>query len=217
MVGTYYDLSKFVLWGDGNVNDEAKSKPRLQVSFRDGLPRLTVYTGLDMPNGIITFPCDHATFFGILELWETVVKGEPGISYEVTSNTMKWENGERTNEKITVSTLHIGKNKDGVNFLAVIAQDRPKIVFPIKGADFHGFINSSDKSEIKPSVVSDLVTMGLIRSFRIIVSNMAVEYTKQDYSTGNRKVGLIKSLQKTPEKKGKIDDLSSEFDADIPF
>lgn len=216
LVNTYYDVSRISIWSDAKINEDAKHKARMSITFRNGLPRLTVYTGLENPQNVISYPCDYPTFFYILELLEKVTKSPAGTQYEVDSEGMKFVNGERTNEKIVVSTLHIGKTKEGVVYLAIIAPDRPKIVFPIKLSDFHKARSSADKQPIPEAEVSVMITMGMIRMLRHICSQTVMDVTNEEYRTGVRTVGEIKQAGGNTKSPAKTESVN-EFDSDIPF
>lgn len=80
----YYDVSKLVIWGD-DTGDENNRKAKLIFSFRDGNPRITVYTGVTGKDGVISFPSDHPTMVTIMNLLKDVANGQPGTKFAIDS------------------------------------------------------------------------------------------------------------------------------------
>ena len=140
LIKTYYDISKLVIWGDDSSDGENGNKrPRMVFSFRDGNPRITVYTGITGQNGVISFPSDYPTMVAIVNILKDVIVSEPGNKFSISSLTNVYENNKPTKEKKIVSTLYIGKSKDGLIYFSVIAENKPKLVFTIKPSPFHVF------------------------------------------------------------------------------
>lgn len=212
LVGTYYDIAKLVLWADDSAVTEGENKrPRLVFSFRDGNPRISVYTGAAGQNGVISFPSDYPTMVSIITLLKDVIAGQPGIKFSIDSLTSVYENNKPTKDKKVVSTLYIGKSKEGVVYFSVISEAKPKIIFSIKPSPFHVF-RDGDKNVIPESVMSCKIATGLAEMILNIISDVICNYTEQEYSTG-RKPTLIKSQQgqqtqsKTTDISGDLDDL----------
>lgn len=194
LVGTYYDISKLVIWGDETTDGENK-RSRLVFSFRDGNPRITVYTGASGANGVISFPSDYPTMVGIITLLKDVIAGQPGMKYAIDSLTTVYDNNKPTTEKKIVSTLYIGKSKEGLIYFSVITEGKPKLVFTIKPSPFHVF-RDSEKNNIPDSVISCKLATGIADLVLNIISNVITEYTAEEY-TGARKPTPIKSQQYT--------------------
>lgn len=212
LVKTYADVSKLVIWGDSDAADNNSHKPRLIFSFRDGNPRFVVYTGKTGVEGIINFPSDYPTMVGIINLLKDIAKGEPGEKYAVDSSTVVYSNDKPTNEKRVVSTLYIGKSKEGLVYLSVISEGKPKLVFTVKTSPFHSF-RDGNKAQVPDSVVSERITLGLCDLILDILSRIIVDYTYEEYAGGKKQTtikGDTRSSSSTTSQVSK--DISSDID-----
>jgi hypothetical protein len=208
---TYYDISKLVIWGEADASS-TDSKPRLVFSFRDGNPRLTVYTGVMGSAGVISFPSDYPTMVSILNLLKDVVKAEPGAKYTIDSLTNVYVDNKPTSDKRVVGTLHIGKTKDGIIYFSVTAEDRPKIIFPIKKSPYHAY-RDANKNDVPDSVISARMAEGIADLYLNILSIAILNYTNEEYSKGERKPTPIRSGGKFV--KQEPSSLSEEITSDI--
>lgn len=210
LVKTYADVSKLVVWGDSDSTDDNSRKSRLILSFRDGNPRFVVYTGKTGVEGIINFPSDFPTMVGVINLLKDVAKGAPGEKYAVDSSTMVYANDKPTNEKRVVSTLYIGKSKEGLVYFSVISEGKPKLVFTIKTSPFHSF-RDSNKAQVPESVISEKITLGLCDLILDILSRVIVDYTYEEY-TGGKKQTVIKGDTRSS---GSTNSATSQVSKDI--
>lgn len=187
----YYDVSKLVIWGDES-GDENNRRSKLIFSFRDGNPRITVYTGVVGKDGVISFPSDHPTMVTIMNLLKDVAKGQPGTKFAIDSLTFVYENDKPTANKRIVSTLHIGKSKEGLVYFSVIMENKPKLVFTLKSSPFHTF-RDKDKNLLSEELVSSKMALGLADLVLSIVGNIIVNYTDEEYDNSPRKPMEVKS------------------------
>lgn len=195
LVKTYWDIAKLVVWGDEATEGDSK-RPRLVFGFRDGNPRITVYTGVSGPGGVISFPSDYPTMVGVINILKDVIAAAPGTKFSIDSLTSVYENNKPTTEKKVVATLHIGKSKDGLVYFSVITEGKPKLVFTIKASPFHAF-RDSEKNIVPDNVISCKIAAGLADLILNIISNVIVNYTTEEY-TGDRKPVAIKGSQNGP-------------------
>lgn len=193
LVKTYYDISKFVLWSDSA--DDNSRKARLVLSFRDGNPRITVYAGGTV-DSVISFPSDIPTIVSVFNYMKEIAKSAPGTKIAVESLTTLYQDNKPTKEKKLVSTLYIGKSKEGLVYLSVISEGKPKLVFTIKSSDYHTF-KDSDKNNIPADKISEMMAIGMADMALNIVSNIVLQYTNEEYSSGIRKVGEVRSASGT--------------------
>jgi len=181
----YYDISKLVIWGD-ETGDDTNRKAKLIFSFRDGNPRITVYTGVVGKEGVISFPSDHPTMVTIMNLLKDVANGQPGVKFSIDSLTFVYENDKPTTNKRIVSTLHIGKSNQGLVYFSVIMEAKPKLVFTLKSSPFHAF-RDKDKNLLSEESISSKMALGLADLILGIVSNIIVNYTDEEYDNSPRK------------------------------
>lgn len=183
LVQKYMDISKVVIWGEQN---ESGKNPRLILSFRDGNPRFVVYTGNQGSDSVINFPSDVPTMVSILNTLKDVVKSEPGTQFSFDSLTNVYQDNRPTKEKRVVSTLYLGKSKEGYVYLSIISEGKPKLVFTIKKSDYHKF-KDSNKNEISDAKVSEMLANGIADTFLNLISTVILQYTVEEYTDGIRK------------------------------
>lgn len=181
----YFDISKFVIWGEGSSDDEGGKRPRLVFSFRDGNPRFTVYTGVMGAEGVIAFPCDFAHMVATMHLLKDIIAGPAGKKIVVASLRSVYQDNKPTKEKAVSSTLHAGKSKDGIIYFSLISENKPKIVFPIKVSPFHTFTDG-DKNPIPDNIISEKMALGLTDTILEIIGLVMYNYSIEDYSGGKK-------------------------------
>lgn len=210
LIKTYVDVNKFVIWGDEPADGDQK-RPRLVFGFRDGNPRITVYTGVPGQNGLITFPSDYPTMVACMNMLKDVIAGAPGTKFSIDSLGTVYENNKPTKDKRVVGTLYMGKSKDGIIYFSVMAEGKPKLVFSVKPSPYHVF-RDGDKNVIPDSVMSCKLANGIADLVLDIIGRILEAYTAEEYSTV-RKPAPIKGQQDTATKgQAKTADFSGELD-----
>jgi hypothetical protein len=194
---TYYDIDRLVIWGD-ETNDPQVRRARLVLSFRDGNPRITVYTGQKSASGVISFPCEAVHVTTIFNYLKEIANSEPGTKITVDSLTTKYTDNKPTNELDLVSTLHIGKSKEGIVYISVISENKPKIVFSIKPSRFHIF-RDAEKNIIPESVISSKMAVSIAELALNVVSQAILQYTNEQYDfSGKTAVPINGQSQPAP-------------------
>jgi len=191
----YADLGRISIWGE-ELN--TGKRPRLAFGFRDGMPRAIVYTGEQGTNGVITFGADALTFGSFLETLKQVVDGEPGTKFSVDSLLPANEQGP---EKL-LAVLHVGKTKEGVVYLSVISEGKPKLVFTLKPSPYHRYHDGS-KNQIPDNVVSCYMGNALYKYLYNMVSQVTVDYMVEEYTYGPREASTIVGYGSPTETKAK--------------
>lgn len=190
MYKSYYDIARLCVWGEPVETDQGPRRPRLVFSFRDGNPRITVYT-TEIGN-MISFPSEPLVFGGLLETLRGIVDAEPGSKEMITSEAPEYEDNKPTKRQRLVSTLYVGKSKEGLIYFSVIAEGKPKLIFTFRPSVFHKFLGE-DKNPISDAVVSKRLALGLINTLTQVLANCVVQYTNEEYGFGGRKPYAIKS------------------------
>lgn len=149
--------TRFTLYAEGPVEDRRAS---LSLSFYDGQPRFKVNTGVQGMPGLINFPSNLVDFTGVL----AALKEATAPDFQKTT-TDSWQtiytDNKPTKEKKLTSVLHIGKNKEGVIYIAITTETHPKIAFFIKPSSFHIF-KDKDGSKIDDGKMSDAMTLMMV-------------------------------------------------------
>lgn len=215
MFKTFYDIGKTTIWGERKDNEFT---PKFVLSFRDGNPRIVVYTGEQ--GSVINFPCDYTVFMAVLERLEVTIKAPKGYKTSITSLGTVYKDDKPTKEKRLVSTLHIGKSKDGVVYLFLEEETKRKVVFAFKKNEWHEFFGEN-KEPISEEEMSCLYATGYLKMLRGIMTNAIMQYTSDAFREGDYKPYRIddknnnnfKKTASTPKKEMFADDFSD----DIPY
>lgn len=130
----------------------------LHWGVRMGFPRITVIPerindGENYNEKIITAPFNVPTLHLLLEYMDEIVNGEKGQYKSIECRNIKYVNGERTSETFIQSTVIIGKDKDGINFITLVSEGKKKVKFSILPDSrwyriYHNNAEVTDKSEI---------------------------------------------------------------------
>lgn len=208
------DFDKLQMWTP--TPGAPGKRAKLGFSIRDGNPRITVFTNdpKDTINkGIIYAAMNPETFFAFLALFEKVIKSQEEVKTKIDCFGTRWENDKPTKERILISELYFGRTAEGIVWISLVAENRPKIKFDFKISDFHGIFRGDGKqiSEAESSQLEALAKLGLLRT---IYSNMiakAIENPapKPDRAQGNRD-GFTKRQDSEPA------NTTTQMD-DLPF
>ena len=181
----YYDVSKLVVWSEPVEGVSDGKRPRLIFSFRDGNPRIVVNTGAQGMEGMITFPCDYIHLTTTMNMLKDIANGPVGDKFTVDSLKPVYEDNKPTNQKQIVSTLQIGKTKEGIVYFMLIAENKPKIVFPMKPSPYHVFRDGS-KEVIPDAMLSKYLALSLANLVLEIVADSIMRYTDEEYLGGKK-------------------------------
>lgn len=186
--------------------DKSK-KSSLSMNVIANNPRITVYT--NDPNdannnyGKITANLNLPIFGIYLEMLQRAVDfvptpEKPEFKTIIGNKNFIFPGGQRSKEPVPVSELHVGKNKDGVVWVAVLdksGKDRPRIQFPFSVSNFHD-LRWGDGTALSPAEVSVLAAQSHLRIWRDVMHQLVVsEYVeppKKEYNGnggGNRNGG----------------------------
>jgi hypothetical protein len=188
----YYDVSRLILWADGESDDSGARRARMVIGFRDGNPRITVYTGGTGSEAVISFPTDPITMVAAMNYLKDVIKAPPGTKMSIESLTTVYENNRPTKEKKVLSTLYLGKSKDGLIYMSVISEGRAKLIFTIKASPYHVF-RDGDKNVLAEAKVSEMLASGIADMALNVVAQVLVQYTNEEYTDGGRKQTEVKN------------------------
>lgn len=183
---TFYDISRFVLWAENPNTEEATRRASLRLSFRDGNPRFTVNTGVNGRDGMINFPMDVPHLVSIMSILKDVANGPSNSQFHIDSLAPVYVNDKPSQETTVVGVLHIGKTASGVVYLSVTADGKPKIVFPIRQSKFHVF-RDQNKATVTDDIVSKHMALGIADMILNLVSNFMLQYTREEYTSSDRK------------------------------
>lgn len=182
LVKTFADVAKIVMWAESPVEDDKSA--RLQIGLRDGNPRIAVYTGGKGKESMLNFPMSIIDTVTLMNVLKDIANGAPGEIYTARSQGKVWKDDKPTNEVKDIAKLHIGKNKEGITFLSVTMEGRPKIVFPFKLSPFMLFQDKNQQPV--PEYVSTKMAIGLADLVLGVCTTLVLNYTQEEYANGTR-------------------------------
>jgi len=191
----YADIGRINIWGEELENGK---RPRLVFGFRDGNPRIIIYTGEQGQQGVITYGMDMLVFGVFLETLKEIIEAAPSEKETIDSILPPSDGLPEKN----IGVLHVGKTKEGIIYLSVIAESKPKLVFTLKPSKFHRFFNSS-KNEMETSRISVRMATALYKYLYNIMSQVAVDYMVEEYTFGPREAATIVGYGAPEENKPK--------------
>ena len=185
---TFFDPSLLVLWAD-KPTDGSKNA-RLSFGFRDGRPRMTVGTGAPGAQGLVIYPSDVPNLTAMMLYLAEVATGPADNRITNESLAHVYVDDRQTAEKKVKSALIVGKTKEGMVYITVVAEGFAKIVFPFKPSDYHIFRDNS-KNVLSPADVSVKLALAYSEQVRLAISQAVMQHACEEYDSGERKLTSI--------------------------
>jgi hypothetical protein len=111
-------------------------------------------------------------FFSCMEDVINYTGTELPYGFKVQNKGYIFPNGQKSEEPVVKSMLHVFKEKDGVIYFSVTAQNRPKIKFPIQSSDWHVFLKH-DGTALTPAESSERCARGYLTLLQGMIAVMA--------------------------------------------
>jgi hypothetical protein len=184
-------------------------------------PRLIVFTGdpedrtPEKNYGRITAAMDPVTAGVFCDLLENVANGNFPREVQVPCfNTKRDAEGIIVQKKALISTIHIGRDDDGIVYIRVTAEGRPDVKFPLMLSDWHGLCGAGGEPFEKHDI-SKIYATAYARQLRIIFA-LCLKETFTTERKGQRQQETRPAAKPAPEQKSTIGNEIS-FDEDITF
>lgn len=186
IIPTAFDDRNYVLYAEGKV-DGGQSVPSMKFSVAKNQPRITVYTGRkigqDQKSESLWARMSPYAYYNFLALLEMVARGPNDVRYAQKNDTMipdKQNPGKK--KQITETQTWVGKDDQGVVWVAVTKYNAPNIQFQFKPPRFHDILTSDGKS-MPLAQVSMLCALEFIRLHRaLLTSVLAVSFDGESQS-----------------------------------
>jgi len=123
--------------------EDEKDSATFVWSVRAGYPRVTVYTtnnriGDNIDYGkVIIAPLSYDKLYSFIRSFKKVLKDNPETEYAIECLNLRFVNNVRTDEKYLQATIHIGKDKDGLIYIAATEDKKKKIRFYFRPSTWH--------------------------------------------------------------------------------
>ena len=154
----------------------------LTWATRNGYPRITVFTenkhkseNFDY-NKMITAPFDYVTLNMFLSIFEKVIDADPDTKYQVECKGSKFVNRERTDEVIVQATVTVGKDKDGVIYMAATEDGKRKVKFDLILGKWHTIMINGDHVTDK-AMLSKIYATGYLKAAKKLLGQQLINDT----------------------------------------
>jgi hypothetical protein len=167
----------------------ANKAAAFQVGIYKNNPRFIVRTNVegDKNYGKIEAPMDVFTFFAAMNTITEVANSEGETHYSIENHDYIYPGGKRSDSPVLVSTTHIGKEQDGRVYIAVTANNRPKVKFYFESPMYH-FIKGKDREAIPASKDSRAYALAWVdamsRLVPLIMKDEFVPYVPKNQRQG---------------------------------
>jgi len=171
-------------------------RPTLRWSMRAGYPRATVFTSNNIMstdgkmdyNKMIIAPFDIISLNLFLTLSTEVLDKKEKSSYrEVNCLNTKFENGVRSNEKYVQATVRIGLDAEGVAYIMVKDNTKPKIKFDILPPEWLEFKDDNGDAITHPSKLSRVYAKAYIKMLENLLASEMDDFKKIEHIDGPTK------------------------------
>lgn len=158
----------------------AQKRPNLQVKVFNNVPRIVVKTNVpdDRNNGRIDFNVDLSTFTVAMKMLRELAEGkrEGKIEIDFIDDFVA---GKKLDKKIKLATLRFDVEREsGKLFIAVLANNRPKIQFFFGPSQFHAIsVNGEPMSEAD---LSRQYAYGFAHQWETLVSHLLISEFNPD-------------------------------------
>ena len=117
-------------------NNDAGRVSKLSWTVNNGYPRLIVFiNGADrtvsMHDNTIIAKFKFDSMSTIINALKKIPDSKPGTVFEIKSFDSVFEDNKRTDETVLLSTIFIGKDNDGINFIGFKAEGKPSVKFDL--------------------------------------------------------------------------------------
>lgn len=163
-------FSKLSITKPIEVDGEKPDTATLTWSTRNGYPRMTAYTSnnkASSPDGkmdfnfVITAPFDYITLQIFLEYLKEVIDSTGEIKYSIDCFNTKFVNHERTNEVELQAKVIVGKDKEGVVYLAALEEGKRNVKFDLlPSSKWFKFYDATNTEITDKKVLSKLYATG---------------------------------------------------------
>lgn len=191
-------LSEYNARLTGDPINGARRGPTLGFAVVKNNPQFELRTNVDGDKdyGRILGKVDSPTFFAILQALDEIVDKPNETKAVWAISAHRFINGQRSKEPMLDSKIMIGKDKEGVVYIAVLSwdKDRPIVKFPFRPQSLHT-VSHGDGTPWTAAEVSAAYAKGWVKMLHGIIPQILVaEYVEPPqreggYNGGNRNGG----------------------------
>jgi len=144
----------------------------LNYAIRNGYPRITVFTSNKNKeeafdyNTMINATFSLTQFLMFVDEIRDIVEANKDTSASVDCFNAKFVNGVKTNDVELQATAIVGKDKDGIIYLAVTSEGKRKVRFDLLPTEWNKY--SKNKEELSKEELSKRFTKAYIRAIDLL-------------------------------------------------
>lgn len=170
-----------------SAKTEGDKRANWTVRYAGNKVRLVIWTGIpnDVENGKMSLVIEINQWYAFLSLLNHYIENvkEPNTASKMVIKTLGpkgWKEGP-----IPRGDIYVGRNGEGVLFIALMQPNRPKIPFLLENDAFYNF-QTKDGQPLDKLTVSNIVARSYVRiNEEIIAALSATEYvSKEDRPSG---------------------------------
>lgn len=171
---------KLTMWAP-SPNAPGRSA-RLEYSLLENCPRITIFTGDPSENskennfGKIFGAMDPQSFYIFMSLLEQAANAKEEFKTKIENKGYTFFGGKRSETPVVLSETIVGRDKDGIVWMSVVAPNRPRIKFPFTISEYHNIVRGDGSQPTAPEISSMVAkaTVKILQSIYPLV--MAKEY-----------------------------------------
>jgi hypothetical protein len=190
-------------------NEGNKDHGMLSWGIRAGYPRINVYTSnakkaddakFDF-NTFITAPFDYVTFGILLQRLNEVIESKTQVNYDIDCFNIKFEKGVKTNDIYLQAKVHVGRDEEGVVYIAAVEEGKRKLKFYLLPSDKFFKFYDKDRNVIEDKhTLSSLYAKSYVKLLtRIMEKESYKDMVKENMAQSPQKTTLKQQYkQNTP-------------------
>lgn len=184
------------------------NNPRIVVNTNDPADEGNNY-------GRISANMDLPAFVALLKILDTLIKSPSENKYSIQCLGHTFFKGQRSQEKKILATVWVGRDKEGVLWISVTSENRPKIKFPFGPAGGYHSLHHADGSPCTASEVSEFYAKAFLSILEQMIVNVAVDNYVPPEPRNNG--GFNKGSNGGGGYQKQSAPAASNFDDDIPY
>ena len=201
------------------------SYSQLRVDIYNNNPRIVVRTNDPADRsksfGQITAALDGGVFFAFLQILKNAIEAPGEFKEKVECHNHVWKDNQRSKDITHVTDLLVGKDREGVVWISVVAKDddRPVIKFPFSVNDnrYHRFVHG-DGTPYTKAELSVLTATGFYHLMTQLIPHLMVtEYVAPQPPAGGNNRGNYQNAGNSNAGPGRASKPADDYDADINF
>lgn len=158
--------------------NEQKKRAVFNIRVAGNKCRFIVWTNIenDLEGGKIEFVVSFPIAMSIIQLLEDLLEGKNGTQSKV--EILRLGKGGYKEGKLTAGFIHVGKNDEGILWIALEKKGRPKIQFKFDKDDWANYMHKSGEQFSKEEAARIVASSWINIAKRVIPSLAVQEYTE---------------------------------------